>query len=143
MSAYKDQKTGKWYVFFYYRNWQGENKGKTKRGFATKREALEWERNFKLKQSENLDMTMNEFYKLYESGWDTWEHLTGGDRTTKGAYQEFYSSAVYDSENKRSWYDINHQKDLLRDAAPWQKYSAIIPRAEFRHDGDSARALCL
>ena len=31
MSAYKDQKTGKWYVFFYYRNWQGENKGKTKR----------------------------------------------------------------------------------------------------------------
>ena len=40
MSAYKDQKTGKWYVFFYYRNWKGENKGKTKRGFATKREAL-------------------------------------------------------------------------------------------------------
>ena len=66
MSAYKDQKTGKWYVFFYYRNWKGENKGKTKRGFVTKREALEWERNFKLKQSENLDMTMNEFYKLYE-----------------------------------------------------------------------------
>lgn len=71
-------------------------------------------------------LNSEEFYKLYESGWDTWEHLTGGDRTTKGAYQEFYSSAVYDSENKRSWYDINHQKDLLRDAAPWQKYSASV-----------------
>ncbi|NLM19203.1 MAG: site-specific integrase, partial [Clostridiaceae bacterium] len=87
MSAYKDQKTGKWYVFFYYRNWQGENKGKTKRGFATKREALEWERNFKLKQSENLDMTMNEFYKLYEEDmkpklklntWLTKKHIITG-----------------------------------------------------------------
>lgn len=87
MSAYKDQKTGKWYVFFYYRNWQGENKGKTKRGFATKREALEWERNFKLKQSENLDMTMNEFYKLYEEDmkpklklntWLTKKHIIKG-----------------------------------------------------------------
>lgn len=87
MSAYKDQKTGKWYVFFYYRNWQGENKGKTKRGFATKREALEWERNFKLKQSENLDMTKNEFYKLYEEDmkpklklntWLTKKHIIKG-----------------------------------------------------------------
>lgn len=87
MSAYKDQNTGKWYVFFYYRNWQGENKGKTKRGFATKREALEWERNFKLKQSENLDMTMNEFYKLYEEDmkpklklntWLTKKHIITG-----------------------------------------------------------------
>ena len=40
MSAYKDKKTGKWFVFFYYRDWQGKNKGKTKRGFQTKREAL-------------------------------------------------------------------------------------------------------
>ena len=49
MSAYKDKKTGKWFVFFYYRDWQGKNKGKTKRGFQTKREALEWEREFKQK----------------------------------------------------------------------------------------------
>lgn len=66
MSAYKDSKTGKWYVFFYYRDWQGNNKGKTKRGFATKSEALEWERNYKMRQSENLEMTFEDFMEVYE-----------------------------------------------------------------------------
>jgi integrase len=65
MPAYKDQKTGNWYVFFYYRDWQGDNKGKTKRGFKTKRNALEWEREFKQKQSANLDMTFESFVKIY------------------------------------------------------------------------------
>ncbi|MGL5258508.1 MAG: tyrosine-type recombinase/integrase [Lachnospiraceae bacterium] len=65
MSAYKDDKTGKWFVFFYYRDWQGKNKGKTKRGFVTKREALEWERNFLFKQNANLEMAFGEFVKLY------------------------------------------------------------------------------
>lgn len=66
MSAYKDSKTGKWYVFFYYRDWQGNNKGKTKRGFATKSEATEWERNYKMRQSENLEMTFEDFMEVYE-----------------------------------------------------------------------------
>ncbi|MCM1990163.1 site-specific integrase [Oceanirhabdus seepicola] len=65
MSAYKDKKTGKWYVFFYYRDWQGENKGKTKRGFATKRDALEWEREFLQKSSANLDMSFSAFVEIY------------------------------------------------------------------------------
>lgn len=65
MSAYKDKNTGKWYVFFYYRDWQGENKGKTKRGFETKREALEWERNFKQTQQQDLDMNFSAFVELY------------------------------------------------------------------------------
>ncbi len=66
MSAYKDAKTGKWYTFFYYRDFTGKNKGKTKRGFATKREALEWERNFKQTQSGNLEMTFGSFVTIYE-----------------------------------------------------------------------------
>ncbi len=65
MSAYKDKKTGKWFVFFYYRNWQGKNKGKTKRGFQTKREALEWEMEFKQKQETNLDMSFKSFVEIY------------------------------------------------------------------------------
>jgi len=65
MPAYKDQKTGNWYIFFYYRDWQGDNKGKTKRGFKTKRDALEWEREFKQRQSANLDMTFESFVKIY------------------------------------------------------------------------------
>ncbi|MFV0479005.1 MAG: site-specific integrase [Anaerorhabdus sp.] len=65
MSAYKDNKTGKWYVFFYYRDFTGKNKGKTKRGFETKREALDWERNFKQTQSGNLEMSFREFVSIY------------------------------------------------------------------------------
>ena len=65
MSAYKDKKTGKWYCFFYYRDWLGDNKGKTKRGFETKRDALEWERNFKQTQQRDLDMAFESFVDLY------------------------------------------------------------------------------
>lgn len=67
MPAYKDKKTGKWYVFFYYRDSKGENKGKTKRGFATKRDALEWERQFKVVESENLEMPFNDFFTIYSN----------------------------------------------------------------------------
>jgi len=49
----------------YYRDWQGKNKGKTKRGFQTKREALEWEREFKQKQEINLDMSFKSFVEFY------------------------------------------------------------------------------
>lgn len=65
MSAYKDKNNGTWYVFFYYRDWQGNNKGKTKRGFKTKKEALEWERTFLQKQNANLDMNFEKFIEIY------------------------------------------------------------------------------
>ena len=45
MPAYKDEKTGKWMVQCYYENWKGEWKNKKKRGFQTKKEAIEWERD--------------------------------------------------------------------------------------------------
>lgn len=49
MSAYKDKVTGKWNARFYYKDYFGKNIKKHKRGFDTKREALEWERDFKSK----------------------------------------------------------------------------------------------
>lgn len=67
MSAYKDEKTGKWYVFFYYKDYTGKNKGKTKRGFTTKREALDWEREFVLINSCDLEMPFRSFVTLYLS----------------------------------------------------------------------------
>ena len=48
MPAYKDEKRNTWYSLFYYENWQGVKRKKQKRGFKTKKEALDWERNFKL-----------------------------------------------------------------------------------------------
>lgn len=65
MPAYKDEKTGKWFAKFYYTNWQGIKKQKWKRGFATKKEALGFERDFWEQQSANPDMTFQNLYEIY------------------------------------------------------------------------------
>jgi integrase len=65
MAAYKDKAKNTWYTSFYYENWKGERKRKLKRGFATKKEALEWERNFQQQKSVDLDMTFESFVEIY------------------------------------------------------------------------------
>ena len=84
MPAYKDPTTGTWFVKFYSKDWKGENRQVKKRGFKTKKEALEFERNFKMKEECNLDMTFGEFFKLYtedmqnrlkRNTWLTKEHI--------------------------------------------------------------------
>lgn len=65
MPAFKDKNTGKWFAKFYYRDWQGTNRQKWKRGFATKKEALEFEREFLEQQSGNPDMTFQNLYDIY------------------------------------------------------------------------------
>lgn len=84
MPAYKDEKTGTWFVKFYVKDWTGKNKQVKKRGFATKREALEYERSYKVRQESNLDMTFEDFFKLYSEDmelrlkrntWLTKEHI--------------------------------------------------------------------
>ena len=44
MAVYKDNAMGTWRVIYRFTNWKGERKQTQKRGFATKREALAWER---------------------------------------------------------------------------------------------------
>lgn len=65
MPAYKDEKRNTWLSLFYYEDWQGNKKKKQKRGFKTKKEALEWENNFKLSANANMDMTMGAFVEIY------------------------------------------------------------------------------
>lgn len=65
MPAYKDKKTGKWYASFYYENWNGIREKKMKRGFETKREALEWEREFLMKSTADFDMKFESFVEIY------------------------------------------------------------------------------
>ena len=51
MPIFKNEDTKTWYVMARYTDWKGERKQKCKRGFATRKEALEWEREFlQLKQ---------------------------------------------------------------------------------------------
>ncbi len=66
MPAYKDKERNTWSASFYYEDWTGTKKKKNKRGFKTKKEALEWEREFLNQKAETLDMPFAEFVKLYE-----------------------------------------------------------------------------
>ena len=54
-----------WTAQCYYKNWKGEKKHKKKRGFATKKEALEWEREFLKSTSANMDMMLGAFVDVY------------------------------------------------------------------------------
>ena len=42
MAIFKNESNGMWYTMFRYTDWKGERKQKCKRGFATKREALDY-----------------------------------------------------------------------------------------------------
>ena len=65
MAVIKNTKNNTWEVRTYYMDWTGERKQKTKRGFAKKSEAQEWERSFKLKCDQNLDMKFEDFVEVY------------------------------------------------------------------------------
>lgn len=65
MPAYKDEKRNRWYVKFKYKDWTGTRKDVTKRGFLTKRDALQWEREFMAQKSGSLDVTFATFVKTY------------------------------------------------------------------------------
>ena len=65
MAVIKNNKTGMWEVRTYYKDLTGARKQKTKRGFAKKSEALEWERNFKLKEDQSISMSFKSFVDIY------------------------------------------------------------------------------
>mgnify|MGYP000885433989 CR=1 FL=1 len=84
MPAYKNKENGSWYVVTQYTDWTGERKPKCKRGFATRREALEWEQKFQQQSAGDLDMSFEAFYEIYtndlkarlkESTWQTKENI--------------------------------------------------------------------
>lgn len=65
MAAYKDTERGTWYVSFHYYDWTGKNKRKLKREFKTRKEALEWEQHFRMKEAADLDMSFEDFVQAY------------------------------------------------------------------------------
>ena len=65
MPAYKDDERNTWFVKFKYKNWNNEEKWVTKRGFRTKREALQWEKEFQLQQQGSIEMSFADFVQVY------------------------------------------------------------------------------
>ena len=63
--AYKEKDTKKWTAQWFETNARGEKKKRRKRGFETKREALEYERQKKLNNSRSMDMKLSEFMEVY------------------------------------------------------------------------------
>ena len=68
MGVYKEGKN--WKVQVYYKDWQGNRKRKQKRGFRTKGEAKEWERDFLQQQSQGVDIEFGNFLEIYYKDMD-------------------------------------------------------------------------
>lgn len=61
MPVYKDKERGTYYVSCY----TSLHRKKTKRGFKTKKAAMEWEREFTLSENNDLSMTFKSFVEAY------------------------------------------------------------------------------
>ena len=66
MAVYRNENNGTWYSMVRYTDWKGERKQKCKRGFSTKREAQNWEREFLQMKHADPNMTFENFVTLYE-----------------------------------------------------------------------------
>ena len=69
MAVFKDNWNGyegkKWRVQIRYEDWQGKKREHNKRGLATKKEALEYEREFLAKKSRDINMAFGTFIDQY------------------------------------------------------------------------------
>lgn len=64
MSVYKNDK-GKWTAYIRYKDWQGKNRVKKSEIFKTKKEALEFERQFIAKKARDITMNFRTFVDIY------------------------------------------------------------------------------
>ena len=83
MPVYKEA-GNTWRAVYRYTDWRGERRQTQKRGFATKHEALAWEREQLMKAEAYIDMTFGSFVESYtadiknrvrENTWHTKEHI--------------------------------------------------------------------
>ena len=65
MPVYKDEARNTWYAMFYYTDWQGVRRKTKKRGFARKKDAQQYEREFLNKERASCDMSFASLVELY------------------------------------------------------------------------------
>lgn len=110
MAAFKNTKNETWYVQFRYTDWRGERKQKLKRGFATKHDALEWEREFLMQKYADVTMTFESFTELYKR--DIKPRLKENTWLTK---ESIIKKKILPYFNKRKLCDIT-----AKDVIEWQ-----------------------
>ncbi|MCF0128035.1 MAG: tyrosine-type recombinase/integrase [Pseudobutyrivibrio sp.] len=118
MPVYKNEKNGTWYAMVRYQDWTGENKQKCQRGFATRRDAVEWETQFKLQKSADIDMTLESFYELYEK--DIRPRLKENTWMTK---QVIYEKKILPYLGKRKLSEIT-----AKDVIDWQNEMMMLKK---------------
>ena len=120
MAAYKDTERGTWYVSFHYYDWTGKNKRKMKRRFKTRKEALEGEQHFRMKEEADLDMSFEDFVQAYtrdmqpklkENTWNTKETII------RNKLLPYFNSqgAIYFSEMDNLQVLLQEIKQLLKE----------------------------
>jgi len=65
LKATKDKKSGKWKIQYYYKDWKGNQKNSTKRGFRTKKEAEEWVRILLSQKQADFTINFGDFIGVY------------------------------------------------------------------------------
>ena len=110
MPVYKDESSGTWYVSKRYVDWQGKNKRLFKRNFATKREALKYEREFFEKLSGNVDMNFGAFIDVYYQ-----------DKKTRLKLNTFLQKQNVIEKNIRPYFKDKRICDItVQDVMKWQ-----------------------
>lgn len=110
MAARKEGKT--WSADFYYTDSLGERKRKHKRGFETKKAALEWERQFLMQSGGDMEMDFESYAEVYL------EDVKPSLKNSTWQHKFYYINASFlPFFGKRKMCDIK-AKDVLA----WQKY---------------------
>lgn len=65
MPVYKNEQRNTWYASFYYTDWTGIRRKKKKEGLPSKREALEYERNFLEKMTRQCNIKFSLLVQIY------------------------------------------------------------------------------
>lgn len=113
MSVHKDLQTKTWYVQAWYKDFAGRRKHTTKRGFATKKDAERWEREF-ISGDHPENITVGELAKKFFV--DVAARVTAGSLRATTAYhkEESYNNMV-----KQYFEKTNAREITTRDINEW------------------------
>ena len=129
MPAYKEKDRNTWTVKFKHKNWSGKIKWVTKRGFATKRDALQYERDFLARKSGDLDMSFADFVQVYreERGARIKESTLSMKDNIIDTKLIPYFGKMYARDHHQGHYALAKRAADLPRSQGWQALFQIVP----------------
>lgn len=132
MPVYKDEKNGTWYVSKRYIDCQGQNKRLFKRNFATKRDAIKFEREYFERVNGNLDMNFGAFIDVYYE-----------DRKPRLKLNTFLQKQNVIEKNIRPYFENKKICDItVQDVMKWQNEMIVKDIGEGKcYDASTLRTI--